>query len=161
MLKSAEDTSDLFRILLVEICKRFPAHDGTFVRVSCTWGSSAVSVSPDGFLFLEAAEDAMQSAEQNLELVVVDKILSGHLLSAVASRLARQQGKGVDSRVIVRVPGIQCEDKDSASAISSLMQHFTRNNDTDNKKDMTCKMFCFITAIKHVVYVSVYLLHNK
>ena len=123
MLKSAEDTSDLFRILLVEICKRFPAQDGTFVRVSCTWGSSAVSVSPDGFLFLEAAEDAMQSAEQNLELVVVDKILSGHLLSAVASRLARQQGKGVDSRVIVRSPGIQCEDKDSASAISSLMQH--------------------------------------
>ena len=64
---------------------------GSFVRVSCTWGgsqdSSAVSVSTDGFLMLEAAEDVMGSTEQNLELVVVND-LAGPLLSAVGSRLA-------------------------------------------------------------------------
>ena len=129
ILKSGEDTLDLFRDLLNGICKRFPAQDssqdGTFLRVSCTWGSSAVSVSPEGFLFLEAAEDALQSTEQNLELVVVHKILSGHLLSAVASRLTRQQ-PGKD--VIVWCSGIQCEDKNSASAISSLMQHCRQPN---------------------------------
>ena len=129
ILKSAEDSLDLFRDLLDEICKKFPAQDssqdGTFLRVSCTWGSSVVSVSPEGFLFLEAAEDAMQSTEQNLELVVVHKILSGHLLSALASRLGRQQ-PGKD--VIVQCSGIQCEDKDSASAIFYLMQHCRKLN---------------------------------
>ena len=58
ILKSAEDTLDLFRELLAKICKRFPAQDssqdGTFVRVSNTWGSHKSSVvSPDGFIFLE------------------------------------------------------------------------------------------------------------
>ena len=85
----------LLRDLLNEICKRFPAEDsssqdGKFVRVSCTWGSqefSAFKVSTDGFLMLEAAEGAMGSTEQNLELVVV-KNLVGPLLSAVGSRLA-------------------------------------------------------------------------
>ena len=58
ILKSGEDTLDLFRDLLNDICKRFPAQDssqdGAFVRVSSTWGSHESSViSTDGFVFLE------------------------------------------------------------------------------------------------------------
>ena len=64
---------DLFRDLLNEICKRFPAEDsnqdGTFVRVSYTWGSQESSA-VEGFMLLEAAEDARVSTEQNLEFVV-------------------------------------------------------------------------------------------
>ena len=63
----------------------------------------------------------MQSTEQNLELVVVDH-LDGILLHALSYRLARQQGKDVDSRVIVRCK-VQCGDKDKVSAFSSLMRH--------------------------------------
>ena len=57
----------------------------------------------------------MQSTEQNLELVVVDH-LDGILLIAVSFRVARQQGKDVDSRVTVRSK--MCGDKETVSAIS-------------------------------------------
>ena len=120
---------DLFRDLLNLICERFPAEDssqdGTYVRVSCSsHEANAVSVSPYGFLLLEAAEGLMGSTEQNLELVVVDN-LSDHLLSAVSSRMARQQGIDVDTKVVVR-KNIQCQGVESASAISSLMQNCRR-----------------------------------
>ena len=126
LLKAKEDPLDLFRDLLNLICTSFPAEDssqdGSFVRVSCSsHGSNAVSVSTYGFLLLEAAESAMASTEQNLELVVVDT-LSDHLLSAVASRLARQQGFDVDTKVVVRAD-IQCQGEESAIDISSLMQN--------------------------------------
>ena len=62
----------------------------------------------------------MESTEQNLELVIVDT-LSDHLLSAVSSRLARQQGIDVDTEVVVRWK-IECQGEESAVAISSLMQ---------------------------------------
>ena len=106
ILKSKEDPWDMFRFLLKDICTTFPAQDssqdGTFVRVSCPWEeASAVSVSPDGFVLLEAAEGAMESTEQVLEVVQVD-VLRFHLLSDVGSRVARQQDKNVNSRVVVR-----------------------------------------------------------
>ena len=58
ILKLVEDPMDLFRDLLNEICKGFPAEDSnqddTFVRVNNTWGSHESGVvSLDGFLFLE------------------------------------------------------------------------------------------------------------
>ena len=126
ILKTKEDASDLFRDLLKEICKGFPAEDssqdGKFVRVSCPWDEcNAVSVSPNGFLLLEAAEGAMSTTEQNLELVVVDRLWD-QILTAVGSRLARQQGKDVESRVVVRV-GILCMGEECANALSSVMQH--------------------------------------
>ena len=89
----------LLRDLLDKICKRFPAKNSSQdssqdgILVSCTWGSqdsSAVSVSTDGFLMLEAAEDAMGSTEQNLEMVVVDNLV-GALLSALGSRLSTEE----------------------------------------------------------------------
>ena len=123
ILKLKEEPWGLFRDLLKEICKGFPAPARDFfVRVSCPWDeSNAVSVSLDGFILLEEAEAAMESTEQNLELVVVD-LLNTHLLTAVASRLARQQGKGVETRVVVHgrilILGEEC-----ANALSSVMQH--------------------------------------
>merc|ERR1719370_1509299 len=66
----------------------------------------------------------MGSTEQNLEMVMVDN-LSDYLLSAVSSRLARQQGIDVDTKVVVR-RNIQCQGVESASAISSLIQNCRR-----------------------------------
>ena len=131
LLKSKKDTWDLFRDLLREICKTFPAEDtsknGIFVRVSCSWESrESNSVSLKGFLFLEEAEAAMKSAEQKLELVVVDH-LRLRLLSAVVSRMARQQGDVVPwyhsgTRVVVR-SNIQCGSKKSALDVSSVLKN--------------------------------------
>ena len=131
-----KDTWDLFRDLLREICKTFPAEDtsknGRFVRVGCSWESqesNSVSVSLKGFLFLEEAEAAMKSTEQKLELVVVDH-LRFRLLSAVGSRMARQQGY-VDTMVPWHQPGtrvvvrsnIQCGSKKSALDVSSVLKN--------------------------------------
>ena len=130
ILKSKEDHWDLFKDLLKEICKGFPAEDPSqdqgsgsgFVRVSCPWDeSNAVTVSLEGFLLLEAAEGAMSSTEQNLELLMVD-FLRPILLSSLGSRLARQQGKDVESRVVVS-QAILCLSVESANDLSSVMQH--------------------------------------
>ena len=90
---------------------------------------------------LEAAEGGMGSTEQNLEMVMV-KDLHYPLLPAVGSRLvaplppipslfksspniisrlARQKGKDVNSRVIVR--RLACCNKETAFAMSSVLQH--------------------------------------
>ena len=122
ILKSKEDPWDAFRDLLKEICKSFPAEDSSLARVSFPWDDSdMVSVSLDGFCLLEAAEGAMDSTEQNLKLIVVN-LLSSHLLTALGSRLARQQGKGVETRVVVH-ERILCLNDECANALSSVMQH--------------------------------------
>ena len=128
ILKSKEDPWDAFRDLLKEICDGFPARDasldGIFVRVSCPWDqSNPATVSLHGFLLLEAAEGTMESSEQDLELVVVDH-LEGRNLTAVGSRLARQnQGeKSCKARLVVRSK-IFCWDEESASALSNVMQY--------------------------------------
>ena len=122
---SKKATLDLFSDLLNQICKKFPAEDssrnGEFVRVSCSCGSDETSlVSTQGFLLLEAAEGAMKSTEQKVEMVVVDH-LRGRLLSALASRMDRQKDD-VDTRVVVRL-SIQCDDKKSALDVCSVLQH--------------------------------------
>ena len=123
ILRSKEDPWDAFRELLKEICKTFPAKDDQFARLSCPGDDSdVVSVSLVGFCLLEAAEDAMDSTEQNLKLIVVD-ILRTHLLTAVGSRLARQQmSANVDTRIVVQSK-ILCLGEDCISAINSLLQH--------------------------------------
>ena len=63
----------------------------------------------------------MNSTEQKVELVMVDH-LNCRLLSSLGSRLARQQGSDVETRVVVR-SGIQCVGKKSASAVCSVLQH--------------------------------------
>jgi len=145
ILKSKEDPWDAFRDLLKEICKSFPAENSSLARLSFPWDDSdVVSVSLDGFCLLEAAEGAMDSTEQNLKLIVVD-LLSSHLLTAVGSRLARQQTSAadlvvrfpnslcchrgsanlttdVDTRLVVRSK-IQCLGEECISAINSILQH--------------------------------------
>ena len=126
ILKSKKDSWDLLRDLLSAICQRFAAEDtsqaGTFVRVSCSWGShESKAVSPYGFLFLEIVQSAMSSTEQKVELVMVDQLKS-RLLSSLGSRLARQQGSDVETRVVVR-SSIQCPGKKNASAVCSVLQH--------------------------------------
>ena len=66
----------------------------------------------------------MGSTRLILEWVAVNH-LSDHILSAVASRLTRQQSIDVDTKVVVR-SNILCEGEESASAISALMQHCRR-----------------------------------
>ena len=77
ILKSKKDTWDLFRDLLNEICRAFPAEDtsqnGTFARVSYSSGSNesnSVSVSLKGFLFLEV--------KTSISLLSMPNILQQH-----------------------------------------------------------------------------------
>ena len=126
ILKSKKDSWDLLRELLNAICQRFAAEDtsksGSFVRVTCSWGShESKAVTPFGFRFLEMVESGMGSTEQKVELVVVDFLTKG-LLSALGSRLVRQQDSDVETRVVVR-SSIQCAGKTSFSAVCSVLQH--------------------------------------
>ena len=132
LLRSMEDPLSHLRDLLDQICKRFPvlphapSEERSFVRVTCTQpacqGSRSVGVT--GFLLLEAAESALGSTEQRLELVVVD-YLGDDLLAAVASRLTRQQISKLDiseTRVEVR-ENLSCKNQENVKAISFLMQN--------------------------------------
>ena len=94
--------------------------------MSCTQpachGSRSVGVT--GFLLLEAAESALGSTEQRLELVVVD-YLGDDLLAAVASRLTRQQISKLDiseTRVEVQ-ENLSCKNQEDVEAFSFLMQN--------------------------------------
>ena len=107
ILKSKERPLDIFRDLLKGICTMFAADpeeaSSEYVRVSCPWEESgSVCVSPGrGFALLEIAEATMESAEQLLELVVVDYLWKS-TLSLLADRLTRQESRGVTSRIIIR-----------------------------------------------------------
>ena len=118
---------DLFRDLLDLICERFP-HDNqnhNFQRVQVrTQENVSVFVSPYGFQLLEVAEGEMGSTIHIFEEVVINH-LKGDLLSAVASRLTRQQDVDIDTKVFV-LSHILCEGEESALAISVLMQHCKR-----------------------------------
>ena len=139
ILKSAEDTLDLFRDLLDLICERFPPEDrsgdgeGWYMLAGLTSPKTGwIFVSHYGFQLLEAAESEMGTTEQTFNWIET-KDLKDPLLSAVASRLTRQGDKvefhTVDShpKVLVR-SHILCGGEESALAISSLMQHCRRLN---------------------------------
>merc|ERR1719370_1638667 len=126
LLKTREDP---LPHLLDLICERFPprrrstdpllTESRESVRVSCSRHGSRL-VGTIGFQLLEAAEAALGTTEQSLELVEV-AFLGDHLLAAVASRLARQQST-IDTRVRVR-RDIICKNQGDGIAISSLMQN--------------------------------------
>ena len=128
LLKTREDPLPHLLDLLDLICERFPprrrstdppTESRELVRVSCTCHGSRL-VGTIGFQLLEAAEAALGTTEQSLELVEV-AFLGDHLLAAVASRLARQQNT-IDTRVRVR-RDIICKNQGDGIAISSLMQN--------------------------------------
>lgn len=129
--------------LLHVICERFPPVDRDdvpleargpprsfnaipgpeFIQVSCTCRHASHDVFPQGFLYLEEAERAMGTTEQKVERVVLDD-LEEPWLADLESRLLRQQHLGVDTEV--DVAKLICNSKESAEAISNLMQHCKR-----------------------------------
>ena len=125
ILKSKERPLDIFRDLLKGICTMFAADpeeaSSEYVRVSCPWEESgSVFVSPGrGFALLEIAEATMESAEQLLELVVVDYYFP---LPLLASRLKRQRDRGLLSKFIIRKRITVMFIRD-LSSFSSVVQH--------------------------------------
>ena len=123
ILKSKERPLDIFRDLLKGICTMFAADpeeaSSEYVLVSCPWEESgSFCVSPGrGFALLEIAEATMESAEQLLELVVVDYHFP---LSLLASRLKRQRDRGLLAKFIVR-KGITIRFKGDVSSFSSVV----------------------------------------
>ena len=79
---------------------------------------------PYGFPYLEQVERAMGTTVQKVERVVTDD-LEEAWLADLQSRLLRQQHLGVKTRVDVS-SGLFCKSKESAEAISTLMQHCQR-----------------------------------
>ena len=124
ILKTKNGPWEAFRALLLGVCRKFPASDSKpkVVLVNGSWDENTeISVSLQGFLLLEAAEEAMQSTEQDFKLLHVD-FLHGELLYALGSRLARQQGKDLDTRVVVQ-KGIVVRHDECALALSSIMKN--------------------------------------
>ena len=124
ILKTKNGPWEAFRALLLGVCRKFPASDSKpkVVLVNGSWDENTeISVSLQGFLLLEAAEEAMQSTEQDFKLLHVDS-LRGELLDALGSRLARQQGKDLDTRVVVQ-KGIVVRHDECALALSSIMKN--------------------------------------
>ena len=142
-LKMMENPVPRLLDLLHVICERFPPVDRDdvplearkspssvnvipgpeFIQVSCTCGDASHDVFPQGFLYLEEAERAMGTTEQKVERVVLDD-LEEPCLEDLESRLLRQRYLGVDTTV--DVAKLICNSKESAEAISNLMQHCQR-----------------------------------
>ena len=83
-------------VLLEAVCEKIPSlPDSTstrdFVKISCPWHEFH-SISPLDFMVLEEVEAVVGSAAVQ-EIKSLKGILVGPLLSAIAARLSRQQGK--------------------------------------------------------------------
>ena len=135
ILKMMEDPNPLLLDLLHCICERFPPVDWPipptpqFIQVSCSCEHTSHKVSLWGFLILEGVEGAMETTEQKVKRVVA-RFLDGPRLAALVSRLVRQQDPmdpwtrtpvGVDTEV--EVLKLYCNSKESAEAISTLMEY--------------------------------------
>ena len=129
ILKMKEEASSLQLDFLNFICERFsasqnPSSDFVEIRSSsplCTFHT----VSPLGFLLMEAAEGALGSTNLTLDSVVVAN-LDDHLISAVASRLSRQLQQGLGVKLGTRVDigqNIVVKSQEGAEALSTLLHH--------------------------------------
>ena len=140
ILKMVEDHNPLLLVLLHVICERFPPGDRyevglggpELVQVSCTCKQHTThTVSPSGFLLLEAVEGVLGSTEQKVERVWVSD-LEELELESLQARLFRQQDQvdpwgtpmGVDTKV--EVSRLYCNSKEMAKAISNLLQYCHR-----------------------------------
>ena len=136
ILKMMEDPNPLLLDLLHVICERFPPIDREgltedlrgFIQVSCSCEDTSHTVSPFGFLLLEAVEGVMETTEQKVEKVVL-RVLLDLELAALESRLFRQQdlvdpwGTPAGQDTKVEVLSMACNSKESAEAISTLIQY--------------------------------------
>ena len=140
ILKMVEGHNPLLLVLLHVICERFPPGDRyevglggpELVQVSCTCEQHTThTVSPSGFLLLEAVEGVLGSTEQKVERVWVSD-LEELELESLQARLFRQQDQvdpwgtpmGVDTKV--EVSRLYCNSKEMAEAISNLLQYCHR-----------------------------------
>ena len=124
ILKMFEDSKPLQLDLLHMICKRFPSNNqvkgitgSQFVNVRCSCNRTH-SVAPLGFLLLEKVEATLESEEQYLENVQIDR-LDESMLVALSCRAKRQQNL-VNS---VKTFSISCHNKRTIDALSTLMEH--------------------------------------
>ena len=135
MLKMMEDPNHLLLDLLHIICESFPPVDRgvdlsgpEFFQMSCTCEHTSHTICPYGFLLLEGVEGVLGTTEQKVEKVVV-RVLLDLELAALESRLFRQQdlvdpwGTPVGSDVRVDVSNLACSSKESATALSTLLQY--------------------------------------
>ena len=93
ILKLMEDSKANMQDLLDAICEANPS-DGDSVQMGCRRHPNSHLISMGGFLLLEKVEAALGTTEQTIESMSVGYFfLDGSLLSALASRLSRQQQK--------------------------------------------------------------------
>ena len=96
ILKMMKEPNSYILVLLEAVCEKIPSlpdstSTGEFVKISCPWHEFH-SISPLDFMILEEAEAVVGSAAVQ-EIKSLKGILKGPLLSAIAARLSRQQGK--------------------------------------------------------------------
>ena len=124
VLKRMENPKPLQLDLLEYICQKKPGRglpSVCVISVSCPCNTSAGhSVSGEGFLLIEAVEGAFASAEQQIEKISVEELSeSESLLSALSSRVERQQGK-VSNLDVCR---IDLDDFNSAKLLHRLLKN--------------------------------------
>ena len=97
ILKLMEDTESNMLDLQDVICEANPSiYQGESVQISCPSHPDSHPTSVEGFLLLEKVEGAFGTTEQTIENIRLDFVvdtLDGPSLSALASRLSRQQQK--------------------------------------------------------------------
>ena len=113
-LLNLEDPSMYLLPLLDVICKFLP---GKNMEVICPRHENPHSISGYAFLLLEEVESSFGTLLQSIKSISV-AYLYGPLLSAIVSRMSRQQGKVVS----VRVHTIFIKNKSDAHAFTTLLQ---------------------------------------
>ena len=121
LLKLTNDTNKANMLNLLDaICEANPPYFGDSAAVQMGRPSHPNShlVSYEGFLLLENAEAALGTTELTVEAVRLDFDLCGSLLSALASRLSRQQQKLTS----VHIGELEVSSKKAAEDFKMLMQ---------------------------------------
>ena len=128
ILKMMDDANSKMFYLLHRICKKspkdvdhydFPDFIVDAIHISCPCRRGLHSVPPLVFLLLEEVEHALGSAMQEITLINTGAV-DEPWLSAVASRVSRQEGK------MTRVElynWVTCTTKKSVEALSTLIQN--------------------------------------
>ena len=94
ILKLMEDTESNQLDLLDTICEASPSNrQGGSVQIRSSRHPDSHSISVEGFLLLEKVEAAFGTTEQTVRSIGFWLFVNGPLLSALASRLSRQQQK--------------------------------------------------------------------
>ena len=138
-LLQKEDVQDLVKILklvkvkelprfllplLDRICQSSPDDQFRWVNLICPCTSAYHKVSPGAFLLLEKVEAAFGTVLQTIRSIDTGagvSYLAEPLLSAISSRMARQQKIEVDIEDI-KVWGVILKDKSSVESFTTLMK---------------------------------------